>query len=180
MANICDYKIKVKGKKNACYALIGSMPICDEIEILDEYEEDGLHIILAKGDCSWYIDCYCDKKWEGDSPVILPENPETALQKAENEYRNYPLCDRTKMFDVEVWCNSVDLDMAPENPVYAHYVCGVEQSDEECPSCLEFEISLEEGCHICVNCGCEFYEEDGQRLESGEWFCNGCYEEIFG
>ena len=44
MANICLYKIKVRGTRDACYALINMMPLYSwEKEILSEEgtDEDG-------------------------------------------------------------------------------------------------------------------------------------------
>ena len=40
MANICEYKVKVIGRKNACYAMFGSFHQFDNKEILQESGTD--------------------------------------------------------------------------------------------------------------------------------------------
>ena len=37
MANYCDYHVIVKGPKNACYAVYGSMPCMDDKWIEEEH-----------------------------------------------------------------------------------------------------------------------------------------------
>ena len=109
MANICDYKIKVKGKKNACYAFFGSMPCYGDKWIESESGTLDDYTIVIKGDCKWGVNCYA-RHWDGEYPVHIPEDPQAACQEGEDKYWYYFLIDKSQMFNVEIWCNSIGED----------------------------------------------------------------------
>ena len=65
MANICLYKIKVKGSKKACYKLVDMMPLYSgEKEYISEDGTDEDFTLVFTGDCKWSVDCYT--KFEKD------------------------------------------------------------------------------------------------------------------
>jgi len=109
MANICKYKVIVKGKKNACYAFFGSMAAYNCKDIVSESGTDDNFTLFFTGDCKWSVDSYC-KPWEGEFPVKLPEDPYEAMLEAERKYWYKTVQEHSKMFDVEVKCNSGDIE----------------------------------------------------------------------
>lgn len=165
MANICSYKIKVKGKKNACYAFMGSTSAYDDRDILLEAGTEDDFVLIFKGTCKWGIDMYCHD-FEGKKPVILPNNFEDALDEAEDKYWYHTVQERSEMFNVEVWCNSGDTedldemieailaagditiedlkndpDLSPY--LYEHYNCGEEIIDD-IPNDIRLPFSFNE------------------------------------
>ena len=124
MANICEYKVIVKGKKNACYAFFGSMPWMDYKDIVEEKEDNGVWTVKFEGDCKWSVDCYCLDPWKGDTPVVLPEDPDEALSEAADKYYRQTVQERSEMFNVEVWCNSADIEDEDTRQVFEHYING--------------------------------------------------------
>ena len=141
MANCCNYKVIVKGKKNACYAFFGSMPAYDDKYITEESGTDDDYTVFIEGNCKWAVDAYCTP-WEGPCPVELPEDADEAYNEAEENYWYNSVRDRSKMFNVEVQCNSADIeDYDPEfgpYEIYEHYVNG-EEIDDECPKELRIK-----------------------------------------
>ena len=135
-ANTCGYKVIVKGKKNACYAFFGSMPYFDEKIINSESGNEEEYTLKFQGYCNWTVDYNCGH-WNGGIPVKLPEDYSEAEQEAENKYGYIIVQERSKMFKVEVWCNSVDLD-DPMGYTYEHYING-ERILDLCPDELVFE-----------------------------------------
>jgi hypothetical protein len=109
MANICFYKVKIKGKKNACYALYGSMACYSDKWIESESGTFDDYTMIIQGDCKWGVDCYC-KLWDGEYPVPIPTDPQAAYQEGEDKYWYRFLEERSAMFEVEVWCNSLGED----------------------------------------------------------------------
>ena len=105
MADICNYKIKVHGRKNACYAFMCSTSAFGEREIISEYGSENDYTLLFKGCCKWSIDSYC-KEFNGEKPVVLPENLDNVINEAEDKYWYHSVQERSEMFQVEVWCNS--------------------------------------------------------------------------
>lgn len=141
MANYCSYKVIVKGKRNACYAFFGSMSCLDYKEILEDDGTDDCATIRFEGNCKWSVDAYC-KPWTGSFPVVLPETPEEALEAADNLYWYHTVQERSRMFEVEVWCNSADIedydpDYGPDE-IFEHYINGVPVA-AECPEQLRIE-----------------------------------------
>ena len=146
MANICKYKVIVKGRKNACYAFYGSMPAYNYNNIIEESGTDENYTLRFSGDCKWSVEQY-SKAWEGSFPVVLPDNPDEAMKEAQEKYCNIFVQDRSQMFNVEVLCNSAgieDFDPAegPEE-IFEHYINGLDIYDD-CPSELRFEVECED------------------------------------
>lgn len=139
MANICEYKVIVKGKKNSCYAFFGSMS-CYDKWVEDESGTDFSYILRFEGSCAWSVDSDCEP-WNGDIPVELPKDANEAETLAEDEYYYKTVQDRSKMFEVEVWCNSYS-----EGDYYAtfeHYING-EKIDDKCPLDILFDDVMNE------------------------------------
>ena len=59
MANVCLYKIKVKGSKKACYKLVDMMPLYsgDKEYLSAEGTEEDFTLVFL-GDCKWSVDSY--------------------------------------------------------------------------------------------------------------------------
>ena len=70
-----------KGKKNACYAFFGSMSCVEEKWIVEEGGTDEAYTVQFEGNCKWAVDAYCTP-WDGEFPVILPENADEAMAVA--------------------------------------------------------------------------------------------------
>lgn len=51
MANICEYKGIVKGPKNACYAVFGSLSCMDDKEIVEEKQLEDEYYLRFEGYC---------------------------------------------------------------------------------------------------------------------------------
>ena len=125
MADLCEYKCIVKGKKNACYAFFGSQICADEKEIVKESGTDENYSLYFYGDCKWALNL-SDIDWNPSSPVILPKNPQKAM--AEMESLDYGVPSRSKVFQVEViGCWSPDEDYTE----YFHYINGEDMNDED-------------------------------------------------
>lgn len=152
MADICNYKIKVHGRKNACYAFMGSTSKYDDVDILHEYGSEDNYTLIFSGCCKWAIDMYCHD-FKGEKPVILPNNADELYSHAEDKYWYHSVQERSEMFQVEVWCNSgspetfesviydilesgeLTLDDIKDNDeftpyMYEHYNCGKEIWDD--------------------------------------------------
>jgi hypothetical protein len=142
VANCCSYKVIVKGKKNACYAFFGSMPCMDGKQISREFGTDENYTVKFNGGCKWSVDAYCTP-WQGNFPVKLPEDAKEACNEAWEKYRDKSVQERSKMFEVEVMCNSADIDdYDPEfglGELYEHYING-EDVGGECPDDLVIEF----------------------------------------
>ena len=124
MANICSYRIQVKGKKQACYAFYGSIPVLDSKSILNESEDGDDYMIQFEGDCKWDVDMYTHS--DEESPVFalsdLPEDCDEAFDFG-LDYWDISLRSKSRIFNVDVICNSIDID----EPIYMntlHYDCG--------------------------------------------------------
>ena len=142
MANVCEYKVIVKGKKNACYAFFGSMSCMGDKQILEESGTDEMCTIRFEGDCKWSVDSYCSP-WDGGFPVVLPEDAEEAMAEAEDKYWYNTVQERSKMFEVEVWCNSADTEDYDPNKgpfeIFEHYINGTNVGGE-CPEVLQIKV----------------------------------------
>lgn len=147
------YKAIVRGKKNACYALFGSMPCYDSKTIFEGSGTDEEYELKFQGDCKNDIDAYCDP-WEGEKPVVLPEDHEEAMTIAADQCSYKTLQERSEMFQVEVLCNSAVIDMGQGADIFVHYIKGAE-ADDECPEDL-YGMSCDEefdGEFSCEGCG---------------------------
>jgi len=140
MANSCEYHVIVKGKRNNCYAFYGSMSALDYKEIDWEEGTDNNYEMKFSGNCKWSVDSYCSDKYEGPFPAFIPEDYLEAEDYAEDHYWYNTVELRSKMFDVEVKCNSADIEYDPENieNYYEHWKSG-EKLGGKCPDELYIE-----------------------------------------
>ena len=136
MANICIYKIKVKGRKLACEALMAMMPLFTaDIDIfLEEGTEDD-YTIGFSGDCKWSVDSYC-------SPLVSPgpwddARIREAMNKPDASDWYYTIQDKSILLDCEIFCNSKDIDSSTW-AYYEHYNRGKRIFDE-CPKELHIK-----------------------------------------
>lgn len=131
MANICKYKVEVRGKKNACYAFWASMSSCDDGTVLKEEGDDDNYILRFLGFCKWSVNAYCNP-FKGKKPVQLPSDPDEAFSLAMDKYWYYTVQERSEMFQVEVFCCSNDIDdFWEEGEEYQHYINGSIASTED-------------------------------------------------
>ena len=70
MSNMCKYKVRVKGKKNACYAFLGSMSYRDYREIDKEEGKESDYTLWFSGDCKEDVNDSC-QPWDGEMPEEL-------------------------------------------------------------------------------------------------------------
>ena len=148
MANICKYKVIVKGKKDACYALYWSMSVMDGISIEDEGGSDDDYMIRFEGNCKWTVDAYC-KPWDGSFDVDIPATLEDALK-----YRGITVQERSRLFKVEVLCNSADM-VEEDYELYEHYISGDRISSGGCPEelkVLDGLAGLDDLLEVSIKC----------------------------
>jgi hypothetical protein len=138
VADYCDYKVIVKGKKNACYAFYGSMPCYDDKWIESKSGTDDDYTLYFQGNCKWAVDYSCGL-YKGSLPIDLPENADAAYAMGENHYIGFTVKERSRMFNVEVLCNSADEEIGILGAFFEHYKNG-EKINDECPE------ELREGC----------------------------------
>ena len=135
MANICLYKIKVKGRQQACYALVNMMPLysSEKDYLLEEGTEDDFTLVFT-GDCKWAVDCYT-------SPMKDPKpfTQEELDAVNDGDHWDKTLKDKSILLDCEIFCNSKDIDDSCWS-VYEHYNRGKKINDE-CPKELHISIS---------------------------------------
>ena len=172
MANFCEYKMIVKGKKNARYAFVGAMAALDEKVIEKESGTDDNYQLFFTGSCKWSVDSYCKTEYEGECPVELPEDAIDAREEGEENYWYYTVQEHSRMFDVEVQCCSADVD-DPMGDWYEHYKSG-NPIDSTCPKELEVLGDMPE---ICICCGNDTPAAILRRLGG---YCQDCYRTEFG
>lgn len=156
MANICEYHIKVTGKKNACYALFGSLAVYDDKCIETESGTNDNYSLAFQGTCKWAVDMYT-KPFEGSyDDIVIPEDSEAA-EECGSSFQGIPLKEKSKLFNVEVWCNSIDID-DPMGIFSEHYISGEKSplSYGEMPDEIKMDEYEELG---------EFDEEDDGVIE---------------
>lgn len=119
MANICLYRIQVKGTEKACRFLTEAMPqYCDSFEILDEYGTPDDFTLSFQGDCKWSVDAYTE---DMNDPKPWTE----AELDAADPYDHWgtTLKDKSILLNCEIWCASMDIDDGVE-PDFEHWKRG--------------------------------------------------------
>ena len=135
MANICLYKIKVVGRKRACYALIDMMPLYSgDKDIVFEDGTDEEYSLIFTGDCKWHVDAYTQALTNPQ-----PFTPEELDAVSDGQYWQVPILQKSILLDCDIMCNSKDID-AGGKAYYEHYNRGVVINDE-CPK----EIHIKRG-----------------------------------
>lgn len=138
MADICDFKVIVKGKKNACYAFYYSTKYLEYKEILDESGTDDSYNLFFEGSCKWGMDMYCVPE-DNPQPVEIPEDFDE-LEDFGIGYYSSTVKDRAVLFGLEVLCNwtveGYEEELGEGN--FEHYK-GAEEIYDECPQKLLFD-----------------------------------------
>ena len=125
MANICNYRAIIKGKKENCYAFAGALPVYNNSGIEKEIE-GRVFELWYKGDCKWSVDQYASENLN-IKKLTVPEDVDEAFEFGE-EYRDLPVEQKSKLFGVEVWLAECDID--DYYGVYQrHFKKGVEDDD---------------------------------------------------
>lgn len=143
MANYCRYKCIVRGPKNACYAVFGSMSCEDYKDIISESGSDENYELHFEGNCKWSVDSYCEAR-ENPKPFILPESADDARAFGEANWY-IPQYQKPILFGVEFLCNSADIDdYDPDlyddcGGYFEHYAKDGSEVDDECPKNLYIE-----------------------------------------
>lgn len=137
MANICQYRIKVRGNKDNCEAFVLTMPLyTSEYSFEWQGVVDGKYEIIFSGDCKNYPDSYTKKHSN-----INKKTAEEIIELKENnnldEFWEYPLVEKSYIFDVEVWCCS-SYEEYPHTEDYVHYCDGNECPDLDAPPFVSF------------------------------------------
>lgn len=134
MANICLYKIRVKGTKAACYALVNMMPLYSwEKEYVDEEGTEDEYSLLFTGACKWGVDCYTSV----DKSLTVPYTPEQIAKIEDGDGWGIPLQQKSMLLNCEIFCNSKDID-DPCWAIYEHYDKG-EVILDDCPQELHIK-----------------------------------------
>ena len=133
MANICLYKIKVKGRKRACYALMDMMPLYSgEKYVLSEEGTEDDYTLVFLGDCKWSVSAYTKKL-----PEVRTFTQEELDAVSDGDYWETTLSDKSVLLDCEIFCNSKDIDDSCWS-VFEHYDRGQKIFDE-CPKELHIK-----------------------------------------
>lgn len=128
----------VKGKKSACYAFYEGQHWIDCKDVDVESGSDDEYILQFSGNCKWSVDQYCSE-YGGDCPVELPNDIEGAKQVSDDlQAWQYTVKSKSKMFNVEVMCNSCDIEGDPYVAFYEHYLNG-EPIASDLPEELAFD-----------------------------------------
>lgn len=133
MANICRYKIMVKGRKQACYTLVNMMPSYsyEKEYLLEEGSEDDFTLIFI-GDCKWSVSSYTSPM-----PNPKPFTREELDAVEDGDHWDKTLRDKSILLDVDIYCNSKDIDDSCW-AIYEHYNRGKVIYDE-CPKELHIK-----------------------------------------
>ena len=159
MADLCDFRIMVQGRKNACYAF-WSTQLAEDAQIVKEYGSEDAYLLEFAGCCKWDPDAYC-KPYQGEMPVDLPADFAQASTVAAQEYSGYTQQSRSEMFSVDVQCNSVfgPVRSGGVEGCYVHYKNGAEIHDT-CPK----NLLIHPGNPVYI----QSHEEDNDILENVE------------
>lgn len=129
MANICQYKGRIRGKKKACYAAFSGISAYDEKCVADTSGTDDDFLLEFRGDCKWRLDTYCDKVWEGKIPVELSGYSIDELGNGSVvDFWYYGMNQLSKMMDVEIEVISWSGESSFQ--AYSHYRSGKVLTEE--------------------------------------------------
>lgn len=136
MANYCDYKGILKGRKNACYAAYGCFQAYDDKWIVKEYGTSDDYFLQFEGNCKWSIQHY-SRSWKEPKPITIPENPEEAFAYTEKNYQDLALADICQLFQVELLCNWGVFEEG-NNATFVHFIRNI-KINSYCPDELRFK-----------------------------------------
>jgi hypothetical protein len=117
MANICEYRLKIKGKKENCEKFLNAMPAYDDYDIVEEKGTDENFVLSATGSCKWDVYAYVGEV-EKDFDYIK------AREQDPIDLWYIPLKDKSKVYDVEVrisWADIDDIIVDEDNPEFLLY-----------------------------------------------------------
>lgn len=170
MANTCVYKVILKGGKDACYAFYWSMPVMDGISIIEEKGNEKDYLIRFEGTCKWTVDQY-SKSWDGDFNIVIPKNEKEAYK-----YLGITLQDRSRLFGIEVLCNSADVDDESDE-LFEHYIKG-DAIIDSCPVDLCIYNKTDEDVNdISDSCKCQKCKRAIVQSDD-EWEDIYCYRKM--
>ena len=133
MANICLYKILIKGTKSACYAFIDMMPSYNaDKEILREEGVDDAYELVLRGDCKWSVSSYTERM---ENPQPFTDEEIAAIE--DGDHWDKTLKDKSVLLNCEIFCNSKDIDDSSW-AIFEHYNKGTVIRDE-CPKELHIK-----------------------------------------
>lgn len=136
MANYCEFKGILKGRKNACYAAYGCFEVYDDKRIVKEYGTNEDYFLQFEGNCQWSIQHYSYSR-ENSKPIAIPEDPEKAFEYAEENYQDLSLADICQLFQVELLCNWGVFELSNQ-ATFEHYIRNI-KVNSYCPDELRFE-----------------------------------------
>ena len=177
MANICLYKVMVKGPKLNCYKLVDMMPLGDwEKDYLFEEGTDDNFTLIFIGGCKWAVDYRTSRHKD-----IVPFTKEQIEAIQDGDYWEYPLNEKSILLGVDIMCNSKDIDDSCW-AIYEHYDRGKEIHDD-CPPELHIKRGrdYDEAPIVYAASGSPAaYEPPKEKckvkFESGSYWYTGDYE----
>lgn len=176
MANICLYKIKVKGTKDACYALVNMMPLYSwGKEYISEEGTDDDYTLVFSGACKWGVHSYTSYK-DGLVPYTLEE----IKNVQDGDGWDIPIKQKSFLLGCEIFCNSKDIDDSCWAE-YIHYKNGEEIFDE-CPKELHIKRGRDYDQEYEVINGQVTIKEEKYvssckvKFESGTYWYQGDYQ----
>lgn len=174
MANICLYKIKVRGRQRACYALVDMMPLYSwEKEMLSEEGTEEDFTLVFLGACKWSV-----KYGTSAIPNIAPFTDAELEAVADGDHWDTTMRDKSILLGVEIWCNSKDIDDSSW-AIFEHYDRGRVINDE-CPKELHIKRGREydRGDDIVITLNTHPIEKGRRckvKFESGAYWYAGDY-----
>lgn len=171
MANLADYEIHVRGKKEEAYMLYAATPCADFKQILRADWIDDDFIIHFNGNCKWGLDYNATDDYNGtiDSGRIDVQN----LDEAGQGYWNISLKKKSELLHCEIEAYELmdDTDMYEES--FVHLKNGVVIESKQA-SCDKIEWDPEE--YPEYEEFCEDFDIDPEEIsesdfEMDEWGC---------
>jgi hypothetical protein len=169
------YKIKVKGRQKACYALVNMMPLYSyEKEYLTEEGTEDDFTLVFKGDCKWSVSSYTSPMTD---PKPFTEEELDAVEDGDHWDKN--LRDKSILLDCEIFCNSKDIDDSCW-AIYEHYDRGRVIRDE-CPKELHIKRGRDYDCYddfvVPINLTpTEIGRKCKVKFEKGAYYYSGDFE----
>ena len=108
MANICEYRLRFKGKQEDCYLFLCSMPVYNFLDQIKEVGTEDDFTLEAIGDCKWSLYSYVKKIPANYNHTEVRKSIKSAEDCCDLWY--IPLKDKTKIFNVEVQVSWAEID----------------------------------------------------------------------
>ena len=103
MANICEYRLEIKGKKEDCENFLLAMPAYDDYDVVEEKGTDDEFTLRAKGTCKWDVYAYVEE-------VDDDFDYEKARESEPEDLWYIPLKDKSRVYNVEVRISWTDVE----------------------------------------------------------------------